>query len=208
MTTSIHEVQAGFTAQYAGNPPWEIGRPQAPFVAVADQIKSPVLEAGCGTGNAALFFAARGEQVTAIDFVETAIERARAKAAERDLKNVEFLVKDAMTFDQWDRRFASVIDSGLFHIYEAEDRRRYVQGLAHVLAPGGRLFLLSFSDQNPAPAPMGPSLEEFVETFAEGWEIEFLQPVRGEINPEFLAEHSDAFPEGGPKMWFAVIRRD
>lgn len=47
---------AGFTEIYAnGNPPWDIGKPQAPFVAIADQVKSPVLDAGCGTGNTALF---------------------------------------------------------------------------------------------------------------------------------------------------------
>jgi hypothetical protein len=32
--------------------------------------------------------------------------------------------------------------------------------------------------------------------------------VRGEVSPAFAAEHPDAFPEGGPKGWFAVIRRE
>ena len=115
---------AGFTKIYGGNPPWDIGKPQPPFVAVADRVISPVLDAGCGTGNTALFFAARGHRVTGIDFVEEAIRRARAKAAERGLP-VEFLVKDAMTLGAWDERFASVIDSGLFHIYAGHERRRY-----------------------------------------------------------------------------------
>jgi 2-polyprenyl-3-methyl-5-hydroxy-6-metoxy-1,4-benzoquinol methylase len=53
-------------------------------------------EAGCGTGNAAVFFAARGLEVTAIDFVDEAIRRARVKATECGLA-VDFLVKDAMT---------------------------------------------------------------------------------------------------------------
>jgi len=69
--------------------------------------------------------------------VEEAICRARAKADERSL-SVEFLVKDAMTLGDWDERFASVIDSGLFHIYSGHNRRCYVQGLAHVIQPGGR----------------------------------------------------------------------
>jgi len=69
----------GFTKIYEGNPPWEIGKPQPPFVAIADQLISPVLDAGCGTGSTALFFAARGHQVTGIDFVEEAIRRGGPK---------------------------------------------------------------------------------------------------------------------------------
>jgi hypothetical protein len=38
--------------------------------------------------------------------------------------------------------------------------------------------------------------------FAEGWNVESLQSVWGEVSA-FLAE----FPNGGLKMWFAVIRR-
>src|ERR1035437_7797123 len=72
--------KAGFTKIYAeSNPPWDIGKPQPPFVAVADQIIGPVLDSGCGTGGTSLFFTARGEQVTGIDFVEEAIRQARSE---------------------------------------------------------------------------------------------------------------------------------
>jgi ubiquinone/menaquinone biosynthesis C-methylase UbiE len=198
--------QAGFAQTYTGHAPWEIGRPQPPFVAVAGQLVSPILEAGCGTGNAALFFAAGGHQVTAIDFVEEPIRQARAKAAERGL-SVEFLVKDAMTLAAWDRRFSSAIDSGLYHIYPTAERRDYLRGLAHVLEPGGRLFLLSFSDKDPNHKK-GLSLQELQDDFADGWHIESVAPVLGELNPAFMAEHPNAFPDGSLKMWFAVIRRD
>ena len=197
----------GFTAHYRGNPPWETGAPQPPFVAAAALVRGPLLDAGCGTGNASLFFAERGLDVTGIDFVEEAIRRARAKADARGL-NVEFMVRDAMTFGEWDRRFASVVDSGLFHVYagapSAEKRGRYVRGLAHVLTPGGRLFLLSFTD---AAAEGGVSRQELLDAFADGWDVESLELVRGEVNPAFAAEQPDAFQPGGPELWFAVIRR-
>jgi len=195
---------AGFTKIYAeSNPPWDIGKPQPPFLAVADQVVSPVLDAGCGTGGTSLFFAARGAQVTGIDFVEAAIQRARSKAEANGLA-VEFLVKDAMTLGDWDRRFSSVIDSGLFHIYAGDERRRYVQGLAHVLKPGGRLFLFSFNDDPSWPGG-GVSRQELYDAFADGWEIASLELTDGEVNPAFEAEFPGQFAD--KKMWFAIINR-
>lgn len=199
--------QEGFTEHYNATPPWDIGKPQAPFLTVIDQVESPMLDVGCGTGSTALFFAAKGLEVTGIDFVESAIQRARIKAVTQGV-TVNFMVKDAMTLLDWSERFSSIIDSGLLHIYSHEGQRqartRYVQGLAHVLSPGGRLFLLSFTDEAPEG---GISDGELYEIFADGWKIESIQLVIGEINPDFIEEHPGAYPEGGPKMWFAVIRR-
>jgi SAM-dependent methyltransferase len=196
--------RATFQSFYAGPAPWEIGKPQGRFVAIADRITSPVLDAGCGTGELALFLAARGLRLMAIDFLEEAIRRARAKSAERDL-SVGFLVKDATMLGDWGERFASVIDCGMFHAFSDDDRRRYVQGLMRVLEPGGRLFLMCFSDEEPGnQGPRRVSREELFDTFAAGWEVESLQPCRFEVNPEFTAI---TFSEGGPKAWFAIVRR-
>ena len=196
--------RATFENAYAGRAPWDIGKPQRPLVAVADQVASPVLDAGCGTGDTALFLAARGHRVTGIDFVAEAIRRARGKAAERRL-SVEFLVKDALTLGDGGERFASVIDSGLFHVFSDDHRRRYVRRLAQVLGPGGRLFLMCFSDEEPGTeGPRRVSRQELDDAFADGWEVESVQPVRFEVHPEFTAVR---FSEGGPKAWFAVVRR-
>ena len=193
-----------FENLYAGKAPWDIGKPQKPFVAIADQVTDPVLDAGCGTGDTALFFAAWGHRVTGIDFLDEPIRRARLKAAERGLA-AEFLVKDALTLGDWDKRFASVIDSGLFHVFSDDDRRRYVQGLARVVEPGGRLFLMCFSDEEPGTVgPRRVSRHELYDAFADGWEVESIQPARVEVNPESTGFN---FSEGGPKAWFAIIRR-
>src|SRR5919201_69824 len=102
-----------FETAYAGQAPWDIGRPQKAFLAVADRITGSVLDAGCGTGENALYFAGRGCTVTGIDFLEEPIRRARHKAAERGLP-ATFLVKDALTLGDWSGRCDNVIDSGLF----------------------------------------------------------------------------------------------
>src|SRR5947207_2500562 len=108
--------QKTFAAIYAGQAPWDIGKPQQAFVDVADRITGSLLDAGCGTGETALFFASRGCKVTGIDFLDVPIERAKRKAVERGLP-VTFLVKDALTLKDWDERFDNVIDSSLFHVF-------------------------------------------------------------------------------------------
>ena len=52
---------------------------------MADRITGSVLDAGCGTGENALFFAGRGHTVTGIDFLDEPIPGARRKATERGL---------------------------------------------------------------------------------------------------------------------------
>jgi cyclopropane fatty-acyl-phospholipid synthase-like methyltransferase len=202
VTSSVD--RATFASFYDGKAPWDIGKPQAPFIEVAYRVIGPVLDVGCGTGETALFFAGRGHRVTGIDFLAQAIRRARAKAAKRGLF-VEFLVKDATKLLDWGERFASVIDCGLFHVFSDDDRRRYVAGLAHVLEPGGRLFLLCFSDEEPgSEGPRRVSRKAIHDAFADGWQVESVQPVQIEINQEFTEVQ---FSAGGPRAWFAIVRR-
>jgi 2-polyprenyl-3-methyl-5-hydroxy-6-metoxy-1,4-benzoquinol methylase len=184
--------------------PWDIGRPQPKFVEVADQVQGSVLDAGCGTGENALFFAQRGHAVLGIDFLEFPIQEAKRKAQERGVA-AEFLRFDALTLSTLDRKFDSVIDSGLFHCFSDDDRKRYVAGLTHVTNPAGRLFLMCFSDEEPGT--MGPrrvSQPELRTAFATGWTFETLRPVRFETNPD-LKDFS--FSEGGPKAWFAIVKK-
>src|SRR5579871_3596477 len=184
-----------FEAMYAGKAPWDIGKPQKSFIDVADRSTGSVLDAGCGTGDTALFFAGRGCKVTGIDFLEVPIQRAQRKAAERGLQ-VMFLVKDALTLKDWTERFDNVIDSGLFHVFSDGDRRRYVEGLATVLKPGGRLFLLCFSEDEPGTqGPRRVSKKELHDAFAEGWSIESIEPSKFEVRPDLT---DISFSEGGP----------
>jgi cyclopropane fatty-acyl-phospholipid synthase-like methyltransferase len=196
--------RATFENLYAGPAPWDIGKPQKRFTAIADRVTGPVLDAGCGTGEHALFFAAQGHRVIGIDFVPEAIRRAQRKADERRLP-VEFLVKDATTLSDWGKRFATVIDCGLFHVLSDDDRRSYVRGLSRVVEPAGQLFLMCFSDEEPGTdGPRRVSRQELLDAFADGWKFESIRPARCEVHPEFT---ECTFSEGGPKVWFATIRR-
>jgi len=193
-----------FQSLYAGGAPWDIGRPQQPLVDLAERIVGSVLDAGCGTGDTALYFAARGQKVLGIDYLEEPIERAQRKAAERGL-TATFLVMDATRLADLPEVFDSVVDSGLFHVFSDDDRRRYVAGLKTVVKPGGRVFLLAFSDAEPGTAgPRRISQQELRAAFADGWQVESIEARRFAVRPEVP---EGTFSVGGPKGWFAVIRR-
>jgi SAM-dependent methyltransferase len=194
-----------FKAMYASQPPWDIGRPQKVFVDVAEKVSGPLLDVGCGTGENALFFGKRGLDVLGIDFLEEPIEIAIRKAAHQGLDTVAFKVMDALRLTDVAHTFHSIIDCGLFHVFNDADRRTYVEGLASVLVPDGRLFLLCFSDDEPeGQGPRRVSRKEIENAFAEGWEIESIEPCRFEVRPD----RSDmGFSEGGPRAWFMMARR-
>ncbi len=196
--------KADFEQMYQQPPPWDIGRPQAVFARVADEVRGDVLDAGCGTGEQALFFAARGHAVTGIDFLEEPIRQAQQKAAARGLV-VTFLVLDALHLDRVPRVWHTILDSGLFHALSDADRVRYVQNLSGALSPEGILYLLCFSDKEPGTeGPRRISEPEIRSAFADGWGIESLEAARFEIRPDFVGM---TFTPGGPHAWFARIRR-
>jgi len=193
-----------FENAYTGKAPWDIGRPQKVLLDIADQITGSLLDAGCGTGENALFFASRGQKVTGIDFLPEPISRAKQKASERGL-TATFLVMDALALKDLPEVFDTIIDSGLFHVFSDDDRRCYVEGLASVLNPGGRLCLLCFSDDEPGKqGPRRVSRKEIEGTFGDGWKVESIEPIRFEVRPDLK---DISFSPGGPKAWLAVVRR-
>jgi len=179
---------SSWDAVYRGHqPPWDIGRPQQAFVRLADarEINPPVLDSGCGTGEHALLLAERGIDVLGIDVAAAAVEQARAKAAQRGL-NATFDVGDVLALDRLGRKFATVIDCGVFHVFDDADRSRYVASLAAVLEPGGVLHLLCFSEHTPGTTgPRRVTQAEIRAAFAEGWTVERIEPSVLEVREEY-----------------------
>jgi len=193
-----------FGGIYSGQAPWDIGKPQPVIEAAAEKVYGSVLDAGCGTGENALFFASRGHEATGFDFLEEAITQAKQKAADRGLA-ANFVVQDALKFGQWTERLDNIIDSGLFHVFSDEDCAQYVRGLHTVLRPGGHLFLLCFSNETPGTqGPRRISQSELRSAFTQGWEIESIESARFEVRPDAKRAH---FSGEDPKAWFMVARR-
>ncbi len=190
-------------ASYTGDTPapWDIGRPQPAFVRLADEgrLAGRVLDSGCGTGENALLAASRGADVVGIDVAPTAIALARAKAAERGL-SVRFEVADALDLSHLGLDVDTVIDSGVFHVFDDEDRARYVASLAAVLRPGGSYYLMCFSDRQPGDwGPRRVRADELRGAFRDGWAVESISADSFEINPINGATQAQA--------WLAAIRR-
>ena len=183
-----------------GTPTWDVGRPQGAVVRLARTglIAGSVLDAGCGTGENALHLAGLGHPVLGVDFAVAAIERAVAKAADRRLQ-VEFRVADALDLAALHRTFDTILDVGLFHTLEDAERMRYAASLGAALRPGGRAFLLCWSDRNPfGRGPRRISRREIRDTFREGWQVEA-------IDHEWL---DTLLPEGRIHAWLAQIVRE
>ena len=189
-----------FDAHYrSGTPPWEIGRPQQAFVALAEAggLGVRVLDAGCGTGEHALLAAAHGAAAVGVDAAPTAIERAREKAAARGL-DARFVEADALDLGSLGERFDTVLDCGLFHIFDDDDRARYVASLSAVVDPGGRAYVLCFSDAEPGDwGPRRVTRAELEAGFADGWRLLGVDAVEIELTEEF----------GSAQAWLARAQR-
>jgi SAM-dependent methyltransferase len=191
--------KAEFDASYQeGTPPWDIGRPQPAFLRLADagEVRGPVLDVGCGTGEHALLAAERGLEATGIDAAPTAIRRARDKAEHRSL-NAHFEVWDALDLPALGKQFDTVFDCGLFHVLDDGDRARFVSSVSAVVEPDGRYFLLCFSDKEPGDwGPRRVHKEELLTSFV-GWRIDSIEDTVLDLtwNPE------------GARAWLAALTR-
>jgi SAM-dependent methyltransferase len=182
--------------------PWDIGRPQPALVRLADQglLAGRVLDAGCGTGEHTLLAAACGADATGVDVSGRAIQRAREKAAERGLA-ARFEVGDALRLADLDLTFDVIIDSGVFHVFDDQDRLRYADSLASVLRPGGRCYLMCFSDREPGTwGPRRVSQDELRAAFSRGWDVISIETAVFEVNPQRIGVTS-------VQAWLAVIER-
>jgi SAM-dependent methyltransferase len=188
-------------ASYHDGPaPWDVGRPQPPVVRLASEggFAGAVLDAGCGTGENALHVAALGLSVLGVDVAETALTVARKKAAERGIE-AAFAAADALKLERVGRKFDTVLDCGLFHSFDGDERLAYVASLASVTEPDGTLYVLCFSDDGPDTGPHPVSREELRAAFdaGAGWNVAALE--RDRLQTRF---HDDGAP-----AWLATIKR-
>jgi SAM-dependent methyltransferase len=146
--------------------PWDIGAPQPIVVAweAAGRFHGHVLDAGCGTGDNALFLAGRGHRVTAVDVAPTAIETARTRG-----DGVEWIISDSFT-----GAFDTVLASALFHCLPPEQRPDLMVSLRNAAVDGALLNLTSLAVEGGPFEVSETELRTAVED--AGWEITRFAP--------------------------------
>jgi len=185
---------------YEDDPPWEMGRPHAEFVRLAEQgdICGSVLDVGCGTGENALYMASLGHEVWGIDLAPHAVEKAQAKALSRGL-SAKFFIANALELSDLGRTFDSVIDCGLFHTFSDAERLMFAMGLSKVLRRGGTYFVLCMSEHESTGwgRPRRVTQSEIRATFGKGWRVNYIREARFGAS---LRGH-------GPSAWLSSITR-
>lgn len=186
-------------------PPWSIGKPQPELATLIAEgkVRGEVLDSGCGEAELALHLASLGYSVVGLDSSPTSVSAAVARAGERGLSSVSFAVADITDFGGYDGRFATVMDSGLFHALPVGKRAEYLGCIARAAAPGASLYILSFAtevtDAVEGPGPRGArgvSAEEFRNTVAPFWVVDEVRPAYLYANiPTVRLDGAPAMPD-------------
>jgi len=153
------------------------------------------LDVGCGTGDNSIYLAKHGWQVTGVDFVETALEKARAKAAAENV-DIRFERADVTRLGEHGigSGFELIVDNGCLHGMNDDDRRAYAREVTAAAAPGARLLLVEFLRGTIFGVP-GINPDEVEALFATGWKLLSSGPETAEAR------------KGQQPAWFYVFER-
>jgi 2-polyprenyl-3-methyl-5-hydroxy-6-metoxy-1,4-benzoquinol methylase len=117
---------------------------------VGDLLPGRALDAGCGHGSDTLWLAARGWQVTAVDFAATALAHARstAEAMGADVAGrIDWVEADLASWTPQPDAYDLVL---CLYVHVAGPVEEMVQRMASGVARGGTLFLVGHRPIDPA----------------------------------------------------------
>lgn len=140
--------------RHAARDPIESHEPDATLVdAVARLAPGRALDLATGDGRNALWLAARGWRVTAVDFSQVALDRAH-RSADAAGVDVDWVLADLLEWRPPVRAFDLV--AVVFLHLPLDDRRRAYAAAAEAVAPGGRLLVIGHDRSNLTAGVGGP----------------------------------------------------
>lgn len=145
----------------------------------------PALDLGCGSAVWGLRLAKRGWQVTGVDIVEKALERARERVDEEGVE-VRLVHGDVTALRRADvgSGFRLVLDTGTFHGLTDAQHEAMGREVSAVCAEDATVLLDCFAPRRRGPLPRGASRAD-VERAFPGWEVTDIEIADSE--PDALA---------------------
>jgi len=155
--------------RHAAHEPIESPEPDPTLVAeIGPLAPGRALDLGAGDGRNAVWLAAQGWCVTAVDFSRVALDRGRS-LADRAGVEVDWAQRDLLSWAPPPRAFDLVC---LFFIHLPPDERRAVYArAAEAVAPGGSLLVVAHDRTNlerGGPGPQDPAVLFTAEEIAVG----------------------------------------
>ena len=156
------------------------------------------LDVGCGSGTSAVYLAAHGWQVTGVDWIAAALDRARGRAArldpgtgtahfvQADVSAPDFL-PDHLPVDLW-------LDVGCLHGLPPGARPIYAGHVARLLRPGGRLLLYCWGRFERDDTIVGLDPDALETLFGPG--LSLLSQVQSR----------DSVDQARPAGWYTFVR--
>jgi SAM-dependent methyltransferase len=152
------------------------------------------LDLGCGSGIWAVKLAARGWQVTGVDFIPKALSQARERAGEAGV-DLQLVAGDvtALASAGVGSGFQLLLDFGCFHD-ELSDAQRAEEGreASAAAAPGATLLLMAWAPGRRGPLPRGASRDEIEAAFPE-WNVTDEQAMDVSEAPKYVRRADPRF---------------
>jgi SAM-dependent methyltransferase len=160
MNNSSDSNQPDFwTVRYAaGKTPWDFGGVPSALKSFFERTLGPgrILIPGCGTGYEVQAFHAAGYDVSAIDFSPAAVAQAKRVLGELAERVV---LGDFFTYNFGERRFHLVYERTFLCSMTPSRWPEYVNRVAELLSPGGRLIGVFLYGQRSSSGPPFPLTE-------------------------------------------------
>jgi SAM-dependent methyltransferase len=148
-----------WTVRYAaGRTPWDFGGVPSALKSFLERTSVPgrVLIPGCGSGYEVQAFHAAGYDVSAIDFSPAAIEHAKRVLG---YLSERVILGDFFTYDFGARRFDRIYERTFLCSMTPSRWPEYVNRMADLLSPGGRLIGVFLYGQRSSSGPPFPLIE-------------------------------------------------
>ncbi|GJL77732.1 MAG: SAM-dependent methyltransferase [Nitrospinaceae bacterium] len=177
---------------------WDLGQVAPPFVRLWEEKKlgqGRAIIPGCGQGHEVLFLAAKGFQVTGLDYAPGAVDLLSRSLKEKGL-SAEILQQDFFELDEKHHsQYDLMLEQAFFCAIVPSQRSTYVETATRILKKGGLLAALFYETNEEGGPPFNTTPADILEHFSDEFHIEALEKT-----PDSVEKRKD-------KEWLGLLRK-